>query len=136
MDRKGMGMPSAEALAKAMENAHGEPVIITDLKNDLETVPPTLEKPYTEEEIRRLRDKDGYIEGCVAVPLSDIINSDFEEFLDLLALKLVDNVLLMDINYTAVGISDTDAGDANIIIKVSGDTSELFLDDEEEEESK
>lgn len=133
MNRKGMEMLSAEAMAKAMENAHGEPVIITDPKGDLAAVLSTLEKPYTEEEIRKLRDKDGYIEGCVAVPLSDIINSDFEEFLDLLALKLVDNVLLMDINYTAVGISDTDAGDANIIIKVSGDTSELFDDDEEEE---
>lgn len=136
MDRKGMEMLSAEAMAKAMENAHGEPVIITDPKGDLAAVLSTLEKPYTEEEIRKLRDEDGYIEGCVAVPLSDIINSNFEEFLDLVALKLVDSDLLMDINYTAVGISNTDAGDANIIIKVSGDTSELFLDDEEEEESK
>lgn len=134
MDREGMGMLSAETLAKVIENAHGEPVIITDPKGELETMLSTLEKPYTESEIRKLRDEDGYIEGCVAVPLSDIINSNFEEFLDLLALKLVGSDLLMAINYNAVGVSDTDGGDANIIIKVLGDTSELFDDDEEEDD--
>lgn len=133
MDRIGMGRLSTEALAKIIENAHGEPVIITDPKGELRTAPSVLEQPYTEEEIRRLRDEDGYIEGCVAVPLGDIINSSFEEFLDLLGLKLVNSDLLMDINYNAVGVSDTDAGNANIIIKASGDTSEIFPDDDEEE---
>lgn len=84
-----------------------------------------LQAPYSQQEIEKIADANGYVSGCVAVPLSEIINSDFEEFLDMLAVKLVDNECLMDIRYKAVGIENTDSEDANIIMKVSGDISEI-----------
>lgn len=91
-----------------------------------------LRKPYTIEQIREHQDENGYVKGNVAVPLSSIIDCDFESFLDLLAVKLVDNECLMDINYKAVGIDDVDSGDANIIIEVSGDVSQILTDEEDE----
>ena len=89
-----------------------------------------MQKPYTVEQMKEHQDENGYIKGNVAIPLSDIINYDLEGFLDLLALKLVDNECLMNINYKAVGIDDVDSG--NIIIEVSGDVSEILMDEEEE----
>ena len=85
-----------------------------------------LEKPYTIQEMKE------YMTGCVAVALSDIIDNDLEQFLDLIAEKLVANDCLMDINYKAIGITDVDSGNANIIIEVTGDVSNI-LDMEERE---
>lgn len=76
-------------------------------------------------------DENGYVTGRIVIPLSDIIDHDFEEFLDLVAEKLVDNDCLMDINYKAVGIDNIESGDADIILEVSGDVSEIIEDDED-----
>lgn len=91
-----------------------------------------LEKPYTIQEMKEKKNEDGYVTGCVAVALSDIIDNDLEQFLDLIAEKLVANDCLMDINYKAIGIIDVDSGNANIIIEVTGDVSNI-LDMEERE---
>lgn len=65
-------------------------------------------------------DNNGYIEGVVAVELSDIIDRDFDGFLDLLSEKLTGTELLMDINYQVVG------HDENILfINVRGDVSDI-----------
>ena len=85
-----------------------------------------MDKPYSEEELISLANNNGYITGIIAVPLSNIIDCDFESFLDVLAMKLVNNECLMDISYKAVGISDVESGDTNILIEVSGDVSEII----------
>lgn len=91
-----------------------------------------LQKPYTMQELLKLRNDTNHVTGCVSVLLNDIIDRDYEQFLDLLAVKLVNNECLMDISYNAVKLERDDAGDVSIIMKVTGDVSEI-LDMEEEE---
>lgn len=88
----------------------------------------TMDRPYTNEELKKLVDENGYVEGNVIVPLSDIISNDFEGFLDLLGEKLVENDCLMDISYKPVGV----IADQGIIIWVRGDVSEVIRMNEEE----
>lgn len=92
-----------------------------------------IERPYDSQDIRERMDANGYVEGNVAVPLSDIIDNDLEGFLDLLAEKLVDSVCLMDISYRAVGILDPGSDDASVIISVRGDASECIEDDDDDD---
>ncbi len=106
------------------------------LKDDLPKKIKILEKPYTRQEMKELCDSDGFITGNVAVPLSDIIGNDFEGFLDLLDIKLVDNECLMSISYKAVGITDIESGNADIIIEVTGDVSEIIERDYEGQSEK
>lgn len=87
----------------------------------------TMDRPYTNEELKKLVDENGYVEGNVIVPLSDIISNDFEGFLDLLGEKLVENDCLMDISYKPVGV----IADQGIIIWVRGDVSEVIRMNEE-----
>ena len=126
--RKGMGACYSDIQAEALANMSDTSIIVMDPKSDMKS----LEKPYTQSEMKELRDENGYVTGRVAVPLSDIIDNDLEGFLALLAEKLVNNDCLMDINYKAIGIENTESGDANIIIEVSGDVSEILEEDEEE----
>lgn len=85
-----------------------------------------LEEPYTLQEMKGKMDGDGYVTGKVAVPFSDIIDSDFEGFLDMLARKLAGSECLMDINYKPVCMENTESGNADIIIEVSGNVSEII----------
>lgn len=91
-----------------------------------------LDRPYTQKEMKEHMDENGYVRGNVAITLSEIIDCDFEQFLDLCAVRLVDNECLMDVNYKAVDIRNVESGNADIIIEVSGDVSEIIEDDEEE----
>lgn len=80
-----------------------------------------MKRPYTIEEMKEKQDEDGFVTGCVAVPLTDVIDYDLEGFLDLLAIKLVDNETLMDIRYELVGTESSD-----LLIKVTGNVSEIL----------
>jgi hypothetical protein len=83
-----------------------------------------LRRPYTSEEIRLNLDKDGYVSGEVAVELNDIINADFESFLDLISEKLTGAPVLTDISYEVSGVS----GRGQVVIKVTGDPADLLND--------
>jgi hypothetical protein len=63
-------------------------------------------------------DREGWLTGVIAVDLSEIIDLDLEQFLDLIAVRLSGSELLCDIDYAVVG----HAGD-ELHLKVSGDTS-------------
>ncbi|MDR2982922.1 MAG: hypothetical protein LBV12_11830 [Puniceicoccales bacterium] len=71
---------------------------------------PVLQKAYTKEEIEKMADEVGYIEGVVKVSLDNLIDNDLEGFLDTLSLSLIDSVCLMDINYKLVGCCENGTG--------------------------
>ena len=76
-------------------------------------------------------DDNNYIKGTVEVHISDLIDHDLEDFLDIISTRLVGDELLSDINYDVVGIHPDDK---NIMyMLVSGDVS-LILEDLEDEE--
>ena len=75
-----------------------------------------VEHPYTPKEIRSSMKADGLISGVVKVELRDIINTDFEGFLDILSENLIGNPCLMGIDYKIVGYED----DSLLHIKVTG----------------
>ena len=73
--------------------------------------------------------KKNYVEGYVQVHISSLIDNDLEGFLDLLSVSLVNNELLMDINYDVVALGE-DKND--LILKVRGDVSTIVEELEEE----
>ena len=75
------------------------------------------------EEIIASRDENNYVEGYIQIHISDLIHNDHEGFLSVISEELVGSDLLMDVNYNAVGIADTN----ELILKVTGDVS-LILD--------
>lgn len=81
-----------------------------------------LNKPLTLDEIRQMKDENNYVTGHISIDLSDAINNEFEEFLDMIAEKFVDNTTLWDINYKAIGVTP----DGEIILHVSGDVSMIL----------
>lgn len=95
-----------------------------------------MQKPYTMEQMKEaLRGEgEGYIEGVVAVDLSDVIDNDLEGFLDLISYKMTGTELLMDITYNVVGHEED-----MLFIRVRGDVSNIVdcedddsYDDEED----
>ena len=81
------------------------------------------------EEVLASMDEDGRVEGYVDICIYDIIDNSAEDFLDMISMKLVNSDLLIDIDYDIVGHRDG----LTLILKVSGDASEICSDDEEEE---
>ena len=111
-----------------------KPVIVMDSKMPDTPDVTILREPYTDQELRNLCNEDNYVTGYVSIPLSDIIDCDFEQFLDRLATRLVNSECLMDISYDAVGIEGVGSGDTCIIMKVRGDVSDILDMDQEDEE--
>jgi hypothetical protein len=87
-----------------------------------------LTKPYTTEEMKERADEQGFITGVILIDLEDAIGRDFEQFLDLLAIRLVDNDLLTEIEYSPIGILEN----GEIMVRVSGGIDEIlnFLGEE------
>lgn len=70
-----------------------------------------------------------YISAIISCHISDMINRDYEQFLDYIAIQMCNNDLLMDIDYEIVGL-DTD--DKNTVyLLVSGDVSNIIETDDE-----
>lgn len=80
-----------------------------------------LKKPLSTDEIRKHMDQDGYVSGIVEIELNDILDKNLDEFFDLLAIRLTDNELLMNISYDIVGHLEN-----TLYIKVTGDASEII----------
>lgn len=89
----------------------------------LPTKPDYLTEPFSEEEIKTLRDEAGYISGIVAVSLSNLIEGDRDNFLDYISEKLTGSPLLMDIDFKVVG--GVPENEDLVLIEVVGDTSAI-----------
>ena len=79
---------------------------------------PILSKPYTLEELKANADDNNIVYGWISLPLHQVIDNDFENFLDNLSLKLTGTELLSGTNYELV-CNDDD----NLIFYVEGDIS-------------
>jgi hypothetical protein len=98
---------------------------------DNQEIDKDLYAPLTMDQMRSA--KDHYISTKVLVDLDDIIELDFEGFLDLISELSTDSPLLTDIGYKAVGVHTNGC----IIIEVDGLVEELLecedeMDDMEE----
>ena len=80
-----------------------------------------LEKALTRAESIRKTDDAGYVEGVISLSLSDLIDSDYENFLDLVSHSLIGSVCLSDIKYDIVGCDSAD----KVLLLVSGHADDI-----------
>lgn len=66
----------------------------------------------------------------VKVALSELLDNDFEGFLDLISELATGTQLLMDISYEIIGV---DAEEQAVIFSVIGDTSAIEEEEEEDD---
>ncbi len=79
-------------------------------------------------EIIASRNKDDYVKGYIQIDISDMIDNDYEAFLDTISEKLVGSSLLQDIDYDVVGLADESN---ELILRVSGNVSQIIEMDED-----
>ena len=120
-----------------MHGCHGTDLCWAVLEPACDTL---LTKPLTMIEMFRSCNDDCYLEGEVLADLSDIINFDYEEFLDLLSVRLTGNPCLMDISYRVVDVLENNLlvisvrGDVSEILEVTPDVQEMLPDLDQEQE--
>ena len=98
-----------------------------ELKSELEKRNGILYPIKEASEVLASRDENNRVEGYIQIHISDIIDNDYEGFLDAISEKLVGSDLLMDVNYDVVGLADEPN---ELILKVSGDVS-MILENQE-----
>lgn len=83
-----------------------------------------LQKPLTNEQMKKIADEYNYIEGIVAISESEMLHCDSDNFLNLVSEKLCDSQCLMDIKYKMIGcvpekslIIYSISGDATLVIE-------------------
>jgi len=86
-----------------------------------------LTEPLTIQDV----DIEGRLTGIVAVTVGEIIDWEFEEFLDVISDRLCDSSLLMDVDYALIGF---DAAEQQLHFRVTGDASMVFEGQEPEVE--
>lgn len=79
-----------------------------------------LSKSLTRAEVIRGMDDDGYIEGVVKISLASLVDSNFENFLELISEKLIGSVCLSNIDYKIIGCWSSD----EVLLLVSGHSDE------------
>lgn len=80
-----------------------------------------LVQPLTATEIRSAHAATGRVAGQIRIPLNDLLENDFEWFLDKASCLLTGSPLLEDMTYRLVG---ADNGDA--IFDIDGDPHEVL----------
>lgn len=80
-----------------------------------------LQQPLIRTEIIRGSNRDGYISGVIAVELSDLIDGNHENLMDLFSEKLIGSVCLSDITFRIVGCSSCN----EVLIEVTGHADEI-----------
>lgn len=75
-----------------------------------------VQKPLTDEEIKEMVDEDNYISGVVIVSAYNMINGNYEDFLEGLSMKLINRPTLYEIQWEIVGHFDS----GSVLIEVSG----------------
>lgn len=87
-----------------------------------------LKKPLSMGEMKRMMAETGQIEAIVPIAIADLIDYDFESFLDIISKRATGSDALMDIHYEAVQLIN-----ANVLaFRVTGDASTI-LDWKEED---
>lgn len=76
-------------------------------------------------EVLASRDENNYVEGYIQIHISDMIDNDYEDFLDFISEKLVGSNLLMDVNYEVVAQAKKMFPN-ELILKVTGDVSTII----------
>ncbi len=76
------------------------------------------------------RDENNFVEGYIQIHISDMIDNDYEGFLDFISEKLVGSDLLMDVNYEVVAQAKKIFPN-ELILKVTGDASTIVESEEE-----
>lgn len=89
-----------------------------------EEAPQPLGRPLTIEDMRSA--PGGIVRGVVAMGLTDVIDHNYDSFLDALSRLLVGSELLSDVHYRLVG---THGGE--ILVEVSGDVAQILVDEED-----
>lgn len=88
-----------------------------------------LTKPLSKDEVKKLRDEEGYISVNVPFDLNEIIDHDLEGFNDLAEERILEHGILADISYKVVGHQvPEDQGSGTVIVQV---TAEVVFSDEE-----
>ena len=86
-----------------------------------------VERPLSVDEIRSHMDGRGMIHGIVRISMAEAVRGEYEEFLDLLSMKLTGTELLTDISYNIVG-TDPDSGlSGEALIDVWGRTEMMDI---------
>lgn len=93
-----------------------------------------LTEPMTIEEIKKNKDENNDVAGIISIHISDIIDRNYEDFLDYIAEMLVDNVCLMSIDYEIVGINPDCKNE--ILLRVSGDVSSILEMEEDSDQEE
>jgi hypothetical protein len=75
-------------------------------------------------EMQQMMDENSVVKGVIEIELAEVIDNDFESFLDVISEKLTGSTLLMGTDYSIVGRN----GNA-ILLAVTGDAS-MILEDE------
>lgn len=88
-----------------------------------------LREPLTREQIQPRLDENNQVTVVVPVSLGSIIDADIESFNDLLSQKITGSDLLMNIAFRLVGIE----GDEVMLLEVTGDVSECYEWDDEDD---
>ena len=76
------------------------------------------------------RDENNFVEGYIQIHISDMIDNDYEGFLEFISEKLVGSDLLMDVNYEVVAQAKKMFPN-ELILKVTGDASTIVESEEE-----
>ena len=87
-----------------------------------------LEKPLSIMEMLDCCDADLYVEGDVVIDLSELIDHDLEDILDIMAERLTGSPLLMDVNYSLVDILEENSA----VMRVRGDITDILETDMDE----
>ena len=82
-----------------------------------------MKKQYTKEQIKELTKDKMWISGIVRMNVSDLIDHDFEDFLDICSEELTDTYLLMEIDYKVVGF---DEEKQELYMKIEGNPEEII----------
>lgn len=83
--------------------------------------------PYTEKEMKdMIKVGHVYVKENILIELNDLINNDFEQFLDIVSMKVTGTELLSEIGYNVFGLMDKHT----LIMEVTGNISEC-VDTEE-----
>lgn len=101
-----------------------------ELKSELEKRNDNLYPIKEVVEIIASKDENNYVEGYIQIHISDMIDNDYEHFLDFISEKLVGNILLMDVNYEVVAQAKKMFPN-ELILKVTGDASAIIESEKE-----
>lgn len=77
------------------------------------------------EQMKEMMSKDNFVSGVVSVSIHECINSDLEQFLDIISERLTGSSLLSNSNYELLG-QDGD----NLLFRVTGDASLIIEENE------